>query len=129
MLALVLALPFAAGCGSDDEGDVRDTLAAFAEATAKKDYQRICDDLLAPALLENLRRTNLPCEVALKTGLEDRRRPQLRVLSVRVDDDTASARVRSTAEGEEPSEDIVQLVKVDGDWRIASLSSEGAPSA
>jgi hypothetical protein len=125
MLAAVLAAAalLAAGCGGDDEGDVRETLEAFADATAKKDYQRMCDDLLAPALIEQIRRVNLPCEVALRTGLDEVERPRIEVRSVRIDGDSASARVRSTAANQEPSEDVVRLVKVDDEWRIASLAS------
>jgi len=120
LLALVaLSAP---GCGADDEGDVRETLDSFATAVAKKDYQQICDDLLAPDLVEEVRKAG-PCEVALKTGLEDRRNPRIVVRSVKLDGDKAEARVRSTADGEQPSEDVVQLVKVDGGWRIASLAS------
>ena len=124
LLAAVLASAvLLAACGGDDESEVRDTLNAFADATAKKDYQRLCDDLLSPELIEQVRRVNLPCEVALRTGFEDVEQPRIEVRSVKIDGDTATARVRSTAKNQEPSEDTVKLVKVDGDWRIASLAS------
>ena len=125
ILAVVIASAalLAAGCGGDDEGDVREALTAFADATAKKDYQRMCDDLLAPDLVEQIRSVNLPCEVALRTGLEDVERPRLEVQSIKLDGDNATARVRSTAANQEPSEDVVKLVKVDGAWRIASLAA------
>ncbi|HEX8087069.1 MAG TPA: nuclear transport factor 2 family protein [Solirubrobacteraceae bacterium] len=121
LLAIVALL--AAGCGADDEGDVRRTLDDFAEATAKKDYQRMCDDLLSPDLIEQIRRVNLPCEVALRTGLEDVENPRLEVRSVKLDGDTATARVHSSASNQEASDDTIKLVKVDGEWRIASLAS------
>ncbi len=121
-LSAALAV-LAAGCGGDDEDDVRRTLDDFAEATAKKDYQRMCDDLLSPDLIEQIRRVNLPCEVALRTGLEDVENPRLEVRSVKLDGDTATARVHSTASNQEASDDTIKLVKVDGDWRIASLAS------
>ena len=47
----------------------------------------------------------------------------IEVKSVKVDGDTASAQVRSTASNQEPSDDTIKLVKVDGKWRIASLAS------
>jgi putative lumazine-binding protein len=118
--AALLAVP---GCGEDEEGGVRETLDAFARATAAKDYQRMCDDLLSPKLIEQIRRVNLPCEVALRTGLEDVEKPKLEIRSVKVDGDTASAKVHSTAANQEPSDDTVRLEKVDGEWRIASLAS------
>ncbi|MDQ3740077.1 MAG: nuclear transport factor 2 family protein [Actinomycetota bacterium] len=123
LAALLAAAALLAGCGGDDEADVRDTLNAFAEATAKKDYQRMCDELLAPELIEQIRRVNLPCEVALRTGLEDVENPRLEVRSIKLDGDTATAQVHSTASNQEPSDDTVRLVKVDGGWRIASLAS------
>ena len=122
-VVLLACAALVAACGGDDEADVRQTLNAFADATAKKDYQRLCDDLLSPELIEKIRKVNLPCEVALRTGFEDVERPRIEVKAVRIDGDTASARVRSTAANQEPSEDVVRLVKVDGEWRVASLAS------
>ncbi|MBW3608619.1 MAG: nuclear transport factor 2 family protein [Actinobacteria bacterium] len=112
--------------GPDDSEQVSETLDRYAEATRDKDYQTICDDLYAEDLVERVRAAGLPCEVALRTGLEDRQNPRLEVLGVEVNDDQALARVRSTAGGEVPSTDLVRLVKEDGDWRVASLSEPGA---
>lgn len=112
----------------DSEEQVRETLDRYAQATREKDYQTLCDDLYASDLVERTRAAGLPCEVALRTGLEDRQNPQLQVLSVDVTGDTAAARVRSTAVGEVPSVDTVGLVKEDGDWKVASLSQAGAGS-
>ncbi len=123
LAALLAAAALLAGCGDSDESDVRATLNAFADATAKKDYQRLCDELLSPELIEQIRNVNLPCEVALRTGFEDVREPRIEVKSVKVDGDNATAQVRSTAANQEPSEDVVKLVRVEGKWRIASLAS------
>lgn len=112
--------------GANSEEEVRETLDRFAAATRDKDYQTLCDDLYASDLVERIRAAGLPCEVALRTGLEDRQNPQLRVLSVEVDGDTASARVRSTAGGEVPSTDTVRLTKEGDDWKVSSLSEAGS---
>lgn len=112
----------------DSEEEVRETLDRFAAATRDKDYQTLCDDLYASDLVERIRAAGLPCEVALRTGLEDRRNPQLRVISVEVDGETASARVRSTAGGEVPSTDTVRLAKEGDDWKVSSLSEAGQGS-
>ncbi|MGH2900956.1 MAG: hypothetical protein ACRDMZ_19930, partial [Solirubrobacteraceae bacterium] len=66
----------------DSEKDVRTTLDRYADATRDKDYQTLCDDLYASDLVARIRSAGLPCEVALRTGLEDRQNPQLRVLAV-----------------------------------------------
>ena len=111
------------------EDEVRATLDRFAAATRDKDYQTLCDDLYADNLVENSREAGLPCEVALRTGLEDRKNPQLQVLSVQVDGDKASARVRSTAVGEVASVDTVGLER-DGDhWKVSALSDAGSATA
>ena len=112
--------------GPDENEAVAETLDNYAAATRDKDYQTICDDLYAEDLVERVRAAGLPCEVALRTGLEDRQNPRLQVLGVEVNGDQALARVRSTAGGEVPSTDLVRLVKEDGDWRVASLSEPGA---
>ncbi|MDX6676639.1 MAG: hypothetical protein QOE31_691 [Solirubrobacteraceae bacterium] len=115
--------------GPDSDKQVRDTLDRYAQATRDKDYQTLCDDLYASALVERIRSAGLPCEVALKTGLEERRNPQLRVLAVEVTGDQAAAKVRSTAIGEVASVDTVRLLKEGDGWRVSSLSEPGATSA
>ena len=113
----------------DREAEVRETLERFAAATRDKDYQTLCDDLYASDLVERIRAAGLPCEVALRTGLEDRQNPQLRVISVEVNGDSASARVRSTAVGEVPSTDTVGLQREDDAWKVSSLSDTGSGAA
>ena len=122
LVALVVVLKPEA----NKEEEVRDTLDRFAAATRDKDYQTLCDDLYASDLVERIRAAGLPCEVALRTGLEDRQNPQLQVLGVELNGNTANARVRSTAAGEVASTDTVTLVREDDDWKVASLSEAGA---
>lgn len=110
----------------DREQEVRETLDRYAAATREKDYQTLCDDLYASELVERIRAAGLPCEVALRTGLENRRNPQLQVLSVDVTGKTANARVRSTAGGEVASVDTVQLVREGDDWKVSSLTEAGS---
>jgi hypothetical protein len=122
IVALLILLVILLKPGADAGEEVRETLDRYAKATREKDYQSLCDDLYASDLVDRIRAAGLPCEVALRTGLEDRQNPQLQVLAVDVTGDTASARVRSTAVGEVPSVDTVGLIKEDGEWKVASLS-------
>jgi len=127
LAALVLLGAAGVGCGGEsDEERVRETLGDFGEATARKDYQRLCDELLSRKLIEQVRAAGVPCELALKTGLEDVREPRLQVRDVTITGDRALARVRTTAAGQEPSDDQVRLVREGGDWRIASLATPEA---
>jgi hypothetical protein len=125
--ALALAL---AGCGDSgptDEEQVRTTLTAFSRATAAKDYQTLCDRLLAPSLIADLKKIGLPCEIALQQGLRDVKQPRLIIGAVTVKGKKATADVRSTAEGEAPSKDTIELERTDKGWRIASLATPSEP--
>jgi hypothetical protein len=127
---LVIAACALAGCGDSgpsDEEQIRSTLAAFQRATADRDYGALCDRILAPKLIDTVKQIGLPCEVALEKGFEDVRDPRLTVGAITVADDSATAQVRSTAEGQTPSEDTVELVRVGDAWRIASLGDGAGP--
>ena len=127
LAALAVAI---AGCGESEpteEDQVRTTLTAFSRATAAKDYQALCDRLLAPSLISDLKKIGLPCEIALQQGLGDVRQPRLIVGQVTVRGKTAVAEVQTTAEGEAPSKDSVDLVRTAAGWRIASLSTPAEP--
>jgi hypothetical protein len=123
VLALLCSLVLSA-CGREsDESAVRDTLQTFAEATSRKDYQRLCDELFSEKLVEEVNKT-LPCEVALRrSDLDAARNPRIEVRRVKIDGDRATAEVRSTAANQPPSDDSVQLVRENEQWRIAALSS------
>ena len=91
-------------------------------ATTRRSATRI----LAPQLIETVEQIGLPCEVALEKGFEGVEEPRISVGTSRVDGDTATAEVRSSAAGQAPSEDTVELVRVGDGWRIASLGGTGA---
>ena len=124
-LVLVLALALV-GCGESEptaEEQVRSTLTAFSRATAAKDYQALCDRLLAPSLIADLKKIGLPCEIALQQGLGDVKQPRLIVGQVTVKGKRATAEVRTTAEGQTPSRDTVELEETEEGWRISSLTT------
>ena len=121
-MALVAVAALASACGrSDPERDVRAALTGFAKASAERDYQALCDRWFAPSLVAQVEEAGLPCETAVKPGIDAARRPELVVRGVEVDGDRASARVRTSAVNQAPSEDTVRLVRRDGEWRIAAL--------
>jgi hypothetical protein len=104
--------------GRDDEALVRDALARYEQASADKDYQTLCDDLFASSYVRERASSGLPCEVALRTALENVKNPTLDVISVEVSGDRAAARVRGSAAGQAPGEDVYTLIREDGTWRI-----------
>ncbi len=121
-IVVVIGLMVLTG-GRDHEQQVREALTRYETASAKKDYQTLCDELLSKSYVRQTASSGLPCEVALRTALEDVRNPKLQVLSVKVDGDKADARVRGSAAGQVPGEDTYRLVHEDGSWRIQPPTS------
>jgi hypothetical protein len=124
--AVALALVVVAGCGDQGptpEEQVRSAVADFGRATAAKDYQSLCDHLLAPSLVEDVKSVGLPCEVALREGLGEVRDPRLTIGRVEVQGERASVEVSTAAAGQEPSRDTLRLENVDGAWKISSLGT------
>jgi hypothetical protein len=122
--AMALTAVALAGCGSSgptDEQLVARTVTAFGQATARKDYAALCRRILAPSLVEKVTQIGLPCEKALAKGLGRVRSPRLAIGAITVDGDRATAQVRSSAANEAPSKDTLQLQRVGGSWRVASL--------
>ena len=121
-----LAAGLLAGCGDSGptaEEQVRQTLAEFGRATAAKDYQALCDRVFAPQLVRKLTQIGLPCEVAMQQSFEKVENPRLTIgkITVAADEKGAKAEVRTSATGQAPSQDTVQLVPIEGSWRVSSL--------
>jgi ketosteroid isomerase-like protein len=125
LLCGALTLAACGGGGSPKHSDadrVRDTLSAFAQASAKHDYRRVCADLLAKPVIDNVRRAGLSCESAMKTALQGVQSPKLEVRQVTIKGDRASAKVHTTAANQQASDDTVALVREGQDWKIGALS-------
>jgi hypothetical protein len=130
----------AMGCGADEEGggdgsgptaeqQVRTVVAKFGIATRDKDYQQICDQLLSDELVAKIEGVGLPCESALQRGLGEVRDPTLTINEVSISGARALVSIHTTATGQPPSDDALQLVRQDGEWRIASLAGPARPDA
>jgi hypothetical protein len=126
---VALALAGCGGGGPNDEAQVRDTLSTFARAVEKRDYQTLCDKVFAPKLLRGLESIGLPCEIALsKSTLAQVEDPQLTVGEVTVEGKRAHAEVRTSSAGSPPSSDTVELVKLEGSWRVEALGAPPTPT-
>jgi hypothetical protein len=128
LVVAVVVVVLALRPGPDADKQVRETLDRYAKASREKDYQALCDDLLSSELVDRIRSVGLPCEVALRTGLENRRNPTLKVLGVEVSGDQALARVYGGAVGEVPGTSTYRLLREDGSWRIATAPGSEAQS-
>jgi hypothetical protein len=122
-IALLAAAVALAACGHQRPTDaVHKTVDRFGKAVADKDYQELCDKLLARNLIAALEQSGVPCEIALKTGFGDAKSPKLSVRTVAVSGDKALVTVHSTAANQAPSDDTLALVKEHGTWKISSLA-------
>ncbi len=124
VVAGLLACALLLGCGESgpsDEQQVRQTVSDFGRATSAKDYQALCDRIFAPQLVDELKQVGLPCEVAMQQSLKDVKDPKLTIGKITLTEQGATAEVRSSATGQAPSEDTLELVRVDEAWRISSL--------
>jgi hypothetical protein len=125
-VVLVCAAALAA-CGSSEptaQEQVRGVLATFARATEQRDYATLCTKVFAPRLLSGLQDIGLPCEVAMRNSLGRVDKPRLTVGAVTVKGKTATAQVKTSAEGEKPSTDIVRLQRIKGAWKISALRDQ-----
>jgi hypothetical protein len=129
IIAAVLTVA-AAGCGRQSAEDaVRSKVDDFAQATAAKDYRRLCNDVLAKQLVQRARAAGLTCEVALETGLKGVQNPKVEVRKVTVRGDSATAVVHTTAANQDASTDTLQLARQGGEWRVSAVTSPPSPGA
>jgi hypothetical protein len=127
-LLLVALAATLAGCGGSggptDEQLVARTVTSFGRATAAKDYRALCDRILSPSLVEKVVSIGLPCEEALKKSLGQVQDPRLTVGAIKVSGDRATAEIRTSASGQAPSSDVLELERVRDAWRVASLGKD-----
>ncbi len=111
-----------AGCGDETtpEDEVRGAVARYGKATADRDAQTLCDELLAPKLKQNAEQYGLPCELAVKPALEAAKDPRLTVRTLTVKGDDARVAIRTTAANQPPADATLTLRRITGEWRIAA---------
>jgi len=129
-LSVALTALALAGCGggADESAQVKATVVAYGNAVAAKDYAKICS-LFAPNLLQQMASINLPCTTALaRSSLRRVVKPTLTVLSIKVTGQSALARVHTGAANQNPLDTTLGLVKVAGNWRLASLTTPVSPA-
>ena len=129
MLAGCVALLALSGCslGADKETtpvrgaprQVVGTVGRLEQASRSHDWRRICNRLFTPAARR--RAGGADCPRRLASYAQGLRRPRIRVLAIEVSADRASVRVRSTAAGQPPLDDKIQLRRVAGDYLIDAL--------
>ncbi|MDQ6728925.1 MAG: hypothetical protein M3022_01110 [Actinomycetota bacterium] len=112
------------GCGSVSPIDqVGAKVRQFATATDTRNPRVLCDQVLAPALVNRLTAAGLSCRQAMKVFVSSVSHPTLSVSKVSVSGATASAGVRAGAAGQAAALESVQLVRTAQGWRLVSLAA------
>ncbi|MBA2506711.1 MAG: DUF3828 domain-containing protein [Thermoleophilaceae bacterium] len=128
----VAALTVAAlsACGGDEEKpkpisgpakQVAATITALERATAKRDFDTICDELLAAPVREQA--GGGACPAQLRRTAAGVRDPRIAIRKIDIEGNKATVAVTTRARGQAPAEDTVVLVREEGQWRISQLSA------
>jgi len=126
LTAGIVALAFACAlyaCGTSDLDQVRAKVQQFASAAAKRDYNALCREVLAPSLVTRLADSGIGCVRAMQIAFGSVRNPSLSIGKINVTGRTAQAITLSMAEGQQASLDSIELVKTADGWRVSSLGS------
>jgi hypothetical protein len=123
------ALAAAAGCGgssapkpiSGAPARVAVAVQALERATARGDFEEVCDELMTA----RARRLSggRDCAERLRRAAARLRDPRIRIDRIEVEGEQASVRVTTTARGQGPVTETLELVRERGRFRIASLSA------
>lgn len=121
----VLAL---AGCGTSPSDAVKAKVQQFAQAARRHDYKTICNQVLAPDLLDRLSGAGVSCEQAVGIGLGSVQDPTVSIGKVTVRGSIATAIVLTVAKNQQASLSTMELTETRAGWRIDSLQSPAGSS-
>ena len=99
--------------------DVAQTIQQLQKATAQHDFTTVCDQILAAATRKQAGGDQ--CPDVLDQRARGVRRPRIKIVSIEVQGDQAQVRVRTTAVGQDPTTNVIRLVKEGGRFRVLSL--------
>jgi hypothetical protein len=117
-----IALVVLAGCGGDDEKDVRSAVDRYVETVHAKDANALCRDHVSQELKRRFKAIGETCESAIDAD----KAADYRFTTERVwrNGDHAMAIGSSTLEGRREA-DRMALVREDGRWRLTDVPPEG----
>ncbi|HEX8083931.1 MAG TPA: hypothetical protein VF529_06535 [Solirubrobacteraceae bacterium] len=128
LVVLALILGLLAGCGGttdssgDFEGaeqDVATTIEDLEEAAQEDEPRRICQALLAKAVVQRIEASGADCTKAVDKALDQTDTFSLTVEDVEVRGSTATARVETGVDEEKV--ETVELVREGDAWKISKL--------
>jgi hypothetical protein len=117
------------GCslGGDDDAkpasgppaQIAATVDRLERAVATRDYATVCDQLFTRRARQ--RAGGDDCARQLRSAAENVRRPSIEIEAIDVKGNTATVRVRTTAEGQASVTDELQLRREGGRWLVEAL--------
>lgn len=126
---MVAACVLVAGCGGGEKPapkpisgpakEVAEVVQKLGRATARRDFQTICDDLLASATRQQA--GGADCPAVLDQRARGVSRPKIVIESIAVAGGQAQVRVRTTAKGQAAVRDVIRLVREKGKFRVLAL--------
>jgi hypothetical protein len=127
-VALLLA-PSGCSLGPDEEAkpargapaSVAATVDRLERATAERDWAAICDNVLTSAA--RLRAGGVDCPRLLRSAGAGIRRPTIEIRGIEVAGRRATVAIRTTAVGQAPRGDALELRREGGAWRVEALSA------
>jgi hypothetical protein len=129
LVVLVIALPLAA-CGATttsskskftgEQEKVATVVDDLAAAGRSGDADKICSDILAKELVTELKSAGGDCVSEMKSAIDDASNYDLRVRTVKVSGNTATAVVR---QGDKGAVATFSFVKEAGAWRASQLGA------
>ena len=126
LLVCLLAL---SGCGqaasssSEFEGaeaEVADAIEELQAAGERREGDRICKEILATELIEELESNDVACSEELEDALREADDTELEVTDVTIEGDTATAEVKGR-DGQQDRVATFTLVQERGAWRVSGL--------
>ena len=101
------------------KGDVAKVVSDLSQAGRRKQADRICTQILARTLVQQLSQAGTSCAQEMKKAIEDASDFDLEVLKVTITGATATAEVKRGKNG--PTE-AMTFARENGQWRATSLS-------
>lgn len=128
LIAAGAAICLLAGCGQSEKDQVQSKVAEFAKAASNRDAKALCDDVIAPQLIEAYLQRGITCQQYWSVGLAHVKLPTLAIGRVIISGTRAEVITLTGAKGEVSSLDSIKLVKTNQGWRITSLGSPVIPT-
>ncbi len=132
-LLAILGVLVLAGCGaaqeesssveqfkSGDQRAVAQKIEDLQQAGSRRDPEKICSEILAKSLVQELEAAGASCTDEMKKAIEDADDYELDVREVTVSGSTATATVKR---GDDGPTGTMEFTREGGDWRATSLSS------